>query len=252
MQLSHVPAAGVRYWAILSVASAFGANLGDFVSAELHLGHAKGLLPLAVLLLVILFVERRVQLRTEAFYWASIIVIRTGATNLADFLNFDLRLGYPAVLATLTVLMVLVVSVGSLMRRPSADASFLGLPSTGADYWVAMIVAGTLGTVIGDFCSFALDWGTGLASIALAVPLAALLFARSRRYLPEAASYWATVVAVRAAATAWGDHLAKSPTLKLGLPFSTLLTGTAFLVVYLAWRGTDRRVEQRPAGDWPL
>jgi hypothetical protein len=35
-----------------------------------------------------------------------------------------------------------------------------------------------------------------------------------------------TVVAVRASATAWGDHLAKSPTLKLGLPLSTLLTGT--------------------------
>jgi hypothetical protein len=48
---------------------------------------------------------------------------------------------------------------------------------------------------------------------------------------------------------AWGNHLAKSPTLKLGLPFSTLLTGTAFLVVYLAWKATNRHVQHRQFGD---
>jgi hypothetical protein len=48
---------------------------------------------------------------------------------------------------------------------------------------------------------------------------------------------------------AWGNHLAKSPTLKLGLPFSTLLTGAAFLVVYLAWKATDRHVQHRQFGD---
>jgi hypothetical protein len=106
MQTLHVPAAGVRYWAILAVASTFGANSGDFVSSYLRLGHAKGLLPLAILLGIILLAERRSRLRTEMFYWAAIIVIRTGATNLADLLNFDLHLGYPAILIGLTALLV--------------------------------------------------------------------------------------------------------------------------------------------------
>jgi len=35
MQTANVPAVGARYWAALSVASVFGANMGDFVSKNL-------------------------------------------------------------------------------------------------------------------------------------------------------------------------------------------------------------------------
>jgi uncharacterized membrane-anchored protein len=246
MQTVHVPAVGLRYWVVLSLASTFGANLGDFVSSYLHLGYAKGLLPLAALLGLILFIERRNRFQTEAFYWAAIIVIRTAATNLADLLNFDLRLGYPGVLASLTILMILVVWAGSRVSGQPADGQLRDMPATDGSYWIAMIVAGTLGTAIGDLSSFGLNLGTGLSSIVLAVPLAALLFARHRRYIAPTASYWLTVVAVRAAATAWGDHLAKSPTLKLGLPLATALSGTVCVLALVAWRGTPRTASRQP------
>ena len=45
-----VPSIGARYWVAISLASIAGCNLGDFVSLYLHLGHWRGLLPLAVLL----------------------------------------------------------------------------------------------------------------------------------------------------------------------------------------------------------
>jgi uncharacterized membrane-anchored protein len=96
MRVSNVPAITRRYWAAILVASMCGANTGDFLSHNLHLGHTRGLLPLAALFFLILWAERRARIATEAYYWLAIIVLRTAATNLADLCTHDLNLGYGA------------------------------------------------------------------------------------------------------------------------------------------------------------
>jgi uncharacterized membrane-anchored protein len=104
MRISNVPAITRRYWAAILVASMCGANTGDFLSHNLHLGHTRGLLPLAALFLLILWAERRARIPTEAYYWLAIIVLRTAATNLADLCTHDLKLGYGATEIGLTLL----------------------------------------------------------------------------------------------------------------------------------------------------
>jgi len=58
MQIKNVPVTP-RYWIAILVASMCGANTGDFLSHNLHLGHWRGLPPLAALFLIILWAERR-------------------------------------------------------------------------------------------------------------------------------------------------------------------------------------------------
>ena len=75
-------------------------------------------------------------------------------------------------------------------------------------YWICMFIAGTLGTVIGDFCSHNMRLDDAGAA-ALLSPIVAILFLIGRqgplRLLPF---YWLTVVAIRAAGTSVGDlHL---------------------------------------------
>ena len=86
MQAIHTPTLSPRYWGLLSIASVFGADVGDFVSHDLHGGHWRGLAPMAVVLAAILLVERRSRRPTEIFYWLAIITVRTAATNLADLM----------------------------------------------------------------------------------------------------------------------------------------------------------------------
>ena len=76
----------------ITLASIFGTNLGDFYAHESGLGIVKGLIVLAVLAGAILLTENRTQSKSEAFYWAVIILIRTGATNIADYLAFRVRI----------------------------------------------------------------------------------------------------------------------------------------------------------------
>src|SRR5579872_1798753 len=106
MQVKNVPAITSRYWAAILAASMCGANTGDFLSHNLHLGHTRGLLPLGLLFLMILWAERRSRIATELYYWLAIIVLRTAATNLADLGTHDLKLGYYLCMGLLAALMV--------------------------------------------------------------------------------------------------------------------------------------------------
>ena len=110
MQGRHLPALGRRFWVALCLASIFGANMGDFFAHDLGLGHVRGLPFLAVAFAIVLVAERFDRLAHEGYYWLAIVIVRTAATNLADFMAGDMRLPRLLVMAGLTVLLAVVVT----------------------------------------------------------------------------------------------------------------------------------------------
>ena len=238
MQLTHVPSAGVRYWTALSIASVFGANSGDFVAKYLHLGHVRGLLPLAVILALILIAERRDRTVHQGYYWLAIVVIRTAATNLADFGASDLAVKKVLLIAVLAA----VLSATLFFTPPAKLTEDIGkrpfrLPITDAKYWTAMLIAGTLGTVIGDLMSFDSGLGTAYASLIQGTLLAILFFLGGVGLFANVWFYWLTVVGVRAAGTSVSDFLAHNI---FGLPLSTFATGFLFAATLLLWKEQAR------------
>jgi uncharacterized membrane-anchored protein len=222
-----LPTLGPRYWTAISLASVFGANMGDFVSHDLHLGHWRGLLPLAAIFAGIVIAERRSRSGQEAYYWLAIVTLRTAATNLADLLTHDFKLTVTGVLVALAAALAGVLLPG----RPATKA--VGLPANDARYWVAMFVAGTLGTALGDSVTDALGMGPGIATLALAVIMAGLFGLRS--------PYWVLIVAIRTTGTTMGDATADL----LGLPLSTASTGVLFVAVLLLWSQRASRASGR-------
>jgi uncharacterized membrane-anchored protein len=106
-------------------------------------------------------------------------------------------------------------------------------------YWTCMFIAGTLGTVIGDFCSHNLRLDDAGAAIALSPIVVVLLLVGWRGALRLLPFYWLTVVAIRAAGTAVGDLV--SGRNMLGLPMSTAVTGILFVVLLWKESGTSQR-----------
>ena len=237
MQQIHLPTLGARYWAGLCLASIFGANMGDFFARNLGLGHVGGLPLLALALAIVIAAERFDRSVHQVYYWTAIIIVRTGATNFADFACGDMKLPRGLVIIGLTAALVaaLFASWQFAWRRQSGEnkASDTVLRAD-AGYWISMFIAGTLGTVIGDYCSHDLHLGDGGASLLL-VPILALVFVIARngrfRSLPY---YWLTIVTVRAAGTAVGDLVAGRT--MLGLPLGTLVTGTLFVALLVMWK----------------
>jgi uncharacterized membrane-anchored protein len=241
----HLPALGPRFWTALCLASVFGANMGDFFAHNLGLGHVKGLPFLAVAFAAVLIAERFDRLAHDAYYWIAIVIVRTAATNLADFMCGDMKLSRPLVMAGLAVLLAIVVTVAWLVWRshkhPANDRPLVLRADTA--YWVSMLVAGTLGTVMGDYFSHNLRLGDGIGALVLSAVLAGFFLVGARGLIWALPFYWATVVMVRAAGTCVGDLLAQRS--MLGLALSTAVTGVVFVAMLLAWR--QAKPETAPA-----
>ena len=233
MKTEHLPDQSRKYWGALILASVFGANTGDFLSDALGLGHVQGLPVLAVVFAAILLAERFDRFRHPAYFWSAIIIVRSAATNIGD-IGRDLHVEPLKVLALLTaVLLATLAAWRSLGRtRPVAGEGGKAL-ATSPWYWWTMLVAGSLGTVIGDYFSWGLKLGNLTAALVLFAGVTVLFLAGGRARLAQFGYYWLTVVAIRSAGTALGDFLAHTTG---SLPVSTLVSGLAFVALLVLWR----------------
>jgi uncharacterized membrane-anchored protein len=247
MKSIHLPSLGPRYWTALCIASIFGANMGDFFAHNLRLGHVAGLPFLATALVIVMVAERFDGMRRQVYYWSAIIIVRTAATNFADFAAGDLKLPRIWVIVALAILLAAAIwtSWQFAWRHLNNKADEVLCADLG--YWICMFLAGTLGTEIGDYCSHNLKLGDGGAAILLS-PIVAVLFLIGRDgrllLLPF---YWTTVVMIRAAGTAVGDYLAGRH--MLGLPMSTALTGIVFIVLLVVWKEASRTDQSLDVGE---
>ena len=241
MKEIHVPRVNARYWTAITLASVFGTNMGDLYAHESGLGIAAGLAVLALVAVGVFIVERLESRPHEAFYWLVIILIRTGATNIADYLAY--RAHVPDVALTLG-LVALLVLFGWGTRRTSASGANLShtLPPTNATYWLAMLSAGVFGTVVGDICEHLI--GEGVAAVVLTIALLSVLLAGRGRAAYIVALYWGTVAVARIAGTALGDWLAENKVLPIGLRIATVLSGIAFVAVLTLWRTSPSATEK--------
>ena len=240
MHSRHVPNLGPRYWFALCLASIFGANMGDFFAHVLGLGHIKGVPFLAIALVGVLWIEHRDRLAHQAYYWTAIIIVRTAATNLADLAASDLKQPRLWVMAILAIMLTAALALrrsGSVLPVDSDPKA--ALPVTDSIYWLCMLIAGTLGTVLGDFTAGDAGLGLARASIVLSCVLGLVFYFGQGRF-QTVALYWSTIVLVRGAGTTVGDFFASRRGLGLGLPLSTAATGLAFVIALLVWRERRR------------
>jgi uncharacterized membrane-anchored protein len=233
MQTRHVPTIDRRYWSGIIFASIFGTNLGDFYAHESGLGIGLGLLVLIILFAATYWIETKDRAAHEIYYWLAIIIIRTGATNIADFLAY--RAQIPGLFLTCGLAAAIAVLAWSGSGRRTPDDIGVTLATTNLIYWGAMLAAGVFGTVAGDICSHHV--GQGPASLGLGAMFAMLLFVAKFRAATSIAIYWCAVALARTAGTSIGDWCAENRILHIGLPLSTLLTGAAFVAILTLWRG---------------
>ena len=233
-----MPKVDARYWAAITMASIFGTNLGDFYAHESGLGIVAGLGVLVLLAAMAFIAERRDQTPHQLYYWLVIIIIRTGATNIADYLAFEIHI--PAI--PLSIALGAAIAAFALWMTLTESKAEIeanrGLPATDGKYWVAMLFAGVFGTVLGDVASH--YYTQANASLGLGFVLALLLLGRWQGLVAAIPGYWLTVSVARTAGTAMGDWLAENKIFDIGLTVSTLITGAVFVGILLLWRSRMR------------
>lgn len=244
--MKSLPKLNLAYWLALIAASTFGTNTGDFLSDYLHLGHVVGLPYLAAALAGIFLLEKFVPWASVLYFWAAIIVIRTGATNVADATHDIGIYGIGAVLFFFVAFLWAVRRYKTRSENLGGDAT---TPHVDGFYWLVMALAGIVGTLAGDISSagfgfiayyishvagwtaesFSFAW-IGKGHIAATLIFGAGIIAMSRRYsiadLAKPYQYWCMLALIRTFGTALGDYTSRT---SLQLYGATLLDGAVFL-----------------------
>jgi uncharacterized membrane-anchored protein len=145
---------------------------------------------------------------TVAFYWLAIIVLRTMATNIADFATHDLKLSYQLFVLLLIAFMGVMIWADRFRSDTTAQqtaGSIPRLPTTDWSYWIVMLTAGVLGTALGDWLADAgpgVYWASLIGTpVFLGTVWAAYRFGLSKPW------YWIAIAACRTWGTDLGDML---------------------------------------------
>ena len=250
MRDRNLPTIDAGYWAAIVAASMCGTNAGDLAAGPMGLGHVHGMLPIGALFLAIIWAEKALNWTTVAFYWLAIIVLRTMATNVADFATHDLKLSYAVFLPLLVAFMAAMLWADPL-SAPAKDPveGRPMLPATGWSYWVLMLGAGVLGTAVGDWLAEDLGLGLYWASL-IGAPVFAGAVSAAYRFKLGKPWYWLAVAACRTWGTNLGDTLVDkfpfSASKAATLWISTGLTGALLASVILFWTHRSRAVAVEP------
>ncbi|MEV0415564.1 hypothetical protein AB0I68_33540 [Streptomyces sp. NPDC050448] len=167
------------YWSAIVMVSVFGTMAADVVHVIAGVPYTVSAVAFSLALAAVLTLwyasERTLSIhsirttRREFFYWATVLATFALGTAAGDLTAGTFHLGYlPSGL-----LFAAVIALPVLCRR------FLGLNAVAA-FWAAYVLTRPLGASFADWMGVptgrgGLGWGTGPVSLALLVPIAALV-----------------------------------------------------------------------------
>lgn len=234
-ELNKVARITLIFWLLKIVATTLGETLGDYISMTLNLGYTVGILITLLFLLAALVTQLSVRKHIPVLYWLVIIGTTTLGTEISDFIDRTLHLGYTLgtlllVCCLLSALFLWYKKYGNLQVYPISDRQ------KEIYYWTAILFSNSLGTAFGDFLGdyFGLSYLTG-AMITGAVILVVVLLHYLTR-INHVVLFWIAFVFTRPFGATFGDFLTK-PFNKGGIELGTLnssLVSVSLMIILLA------------------
>lgn len=218
--LNKVAEITLLFWLMKIIATTLGETLGDFFAQTLNLGYAIGIGITLVFFLVVLGIQLSLKKYIPVFYWLVIIGTTTLGTEISDFMDRSLGLGYA--LGSLTLIVALLLTL-FLWYNKFKDLKVYPILERNKEvyFWIAVLFSNSLGTAFGDFLSdnLGLSYLHG-AMITGGIILVVILLHYLTK-LNEILLFWIAFIFTRPFGATFGDFLTK-PLAKGGLDLGTL------------------------------
>lgn len=208
------------FWVMKIIATTLGETLGDFISMTLNLGYLTGIGITLLFFLAVLFSQLSVRKYYPAIYWLVIIGTTTLGTEISDFMDRSLHLGYA--IGSLVLVSCLIMTLFLWFRKYK---SLMVFPITEKPkelfYWIAILFSNSLGTAFGDFLSddIGLSYLHGAMVTGAIILIVVLLHYLTK--INQILLFWIAFVFTRPFGATFGDFLTK-PLSKGGLELGTL------------------------------
>ncbi|MEP7197671.1 MAG: hypothetical protein ABI851_14220 [Saprospiraceae bacterium] len=221
------------------VATTLGETLGDFISMTLNLGYTVGIVITLVFFIVVLFTQLTVKKYVPVIYWLVIIATTTFGTEISDYIDRTLHLGYTAGSILLVSCLFLTLFLW-FHKYNNLEVSPIIDKQKEIYYWSAILFSNSLGTAFGDFLGdyFGISYLQGAFVTGGVILVVVLLYYLTK--INYIILFWVAFIFTRPFGATFGDFLTK-PLDKGGLNLGTLNSslvsiGVMTIIIFIAHR----------------
>lgn len=214
------------------VATTLGETLGDFISMTLNLGYTIGIAITLAFFLVVLLTQLSVKKYIPVIYWLVIVGTTTLGTEISDYIDRTLHLGYTIGSFLLVSCLVLTLYLW-FKKYKNLEVYPITDKQKEFYYWTAILFSNSLGTAFGDFLGdyFGLSYLQGAFVTGGVIVVVVLLYNLTK--INHIILFWVAFVFTRPFGATFGDFLTK-PLDKGGLHLGTLNSSLVSAVVMIA------------------
>lgn len=226
--LNKVAKITLLFWIMKIIATTLGETLGDLLAHTLQLGYAVGLAITGVFFIIALLLQLNAKKYIPLLYWLVIVGTTTVGTEISDFMDRTLNLGYLAGSLILITLLLNTLWIWNSVRG-KIEVYPIFNKKVELFYWVAILISNSLGTAFGDFLSdnAGLSYLQGAMVTAGVILIVILLHYTTK--INHVILFWIAFIFTRPFGATFGDLLTKTTAqggLDLGTVPATLVSVT--------------------------
>ena len=228
---NRVPHILFLYWVIKIASTTLGETGADMFSMTFNLGYASTILIFMGFFLLFLGIKLFLKAYNPIAYWLTFTASAVAGTAISDFIDRTLGLGYMWGSALLITLLLITLAVWQKKER-SINVEYIPSVSVEIFYWIAFLIANTLGTAAGDFLADDMGFGFVNSAILISGLLIAIILLHYFTKISGTLLFWLAFILTRPFGATFGDFLTK-PAEKGGLHLGTVGSSLFFCVILI-------------------
>ena len=226
---TRVPQIIILYWIIKIASTTLGETGADMFSMTFQFGYASTILIFMTIFLLFFAIKLSLKRYEPVTYWLTFTATAIVGTAISDFIDRSLGLGYAV---GSLILLSLLGMVLYFWHKKDSSLSVEKIFTTSSEvyYWIAFLIANTLGTAAGDF--LADDLGIGFVQSATLISLVLITLVVMNYYtkVSKVFLFWLAFVLTRPFGATFGDLLTK-PIEQGGLDLGTIGASSFFMII---------------------
>ncbi|MBC8490870.1 MAG: hypothetical protein ISS16_08765 [Ignavibacteria bacterium] len=223
------------FWIMKILATTLGETMGDLFSMTLDYGYPISLTFTMSFFLIVLLIQLKVRKFHPVPFWLVIIATTTVGTEISDFIDRTLKLGY--IEGSILLFSALMITLFIWYHQEKKLTVYpIYTRKEEIFFWVAVLFSNSLGTAFGDFLTdnLGLSFLNGAFVTAGIIALVVILHYSTR--INTILLFWIAFIFTRPFGATFGDLLTKTTDkggLDLGTIPATLVTaGLLLLLIY--------------------
>jgi len=227
--VNRVPHIILLYWVIKIASTTLGETGADMFSMTYSFGYGETILIFLGLFAVLLGIKLTVRRYEPVTYWLTFTATAIAGTAISDFIDRTLGLGYATGSALLITLLLFILALW-YWRQRSINVEFITSGSAEIFYWMAFLIANTLGTAAGDFISDKIGLGFAHSAMLFTGLLVVITLLHFFTRTSSVILFWLAFILTRPFGATFGDWLTK-PLNHGGLDLGTVGASEFFMVI---------------------